>query len=175
MRSGGGSERLPIPGMLALRVEILRFLDDTAGRRNWAHKGLIMAIANLGVEEAGWKPESGHSVWEQINHIAYWKRYILRRIQGQRTIARQAWPPAGRTLAGLRRARADLEGLHRDLRGAVIGLDPDELRGPRSARYTPAQLLLAEAAHESYHIGQIFLTRKLYRRHRRRHQGSRQP
>jgi uncharacterized damage-inducible protein DinB len=154
--------------MLVMRVEILRFLDDTAGRRNWAHKGLEVATRHLDVQEARWKAPGSHSVWEQINHIAYWKRWILRRIQGKHPAARQAWPPAGRSHAELRKARVDLAALHRELRAAVMALDPEGLQGPRGARYTPARLLLAEAAHEAYHIGQIFLTRKLYRARRRR-------
>jgi uncharacterized damage-inducible protein DinB len=152
-----------------LRAEILRFLEDTAGRRNWAHKGLRAAIGGLRLDEALWKPEGGHSVWEQINHTAYWKRYILRRAQGKRTRARQAWPPPGRTAAELSRSIADLGALHRELRAAVTALDPGAF-APKAGRYPPAQLLLGEAGHESYHIGQIFLTRKLYRRHRR-HRG----
>jgi len=150
-----------------MRAVILRFLQDTTRRRNWAHAGLAIAIRNLRVDEARWTPPIGHSVWEQINHVRYWKRYILRRIQGARTEVRQAWPAAGRTLADLRKATADLAALHRALRAAVLALDPDDLQAPRGARYTLAQLLLGAAAHESYHTGQIFLTRKLYRRHRR--------
>lgn len=154
--------RLPLLGMTAMRAEILRFLDDTRGRRNWAHKGLQVAIGNLGIEEARWRPTAGHTVWEQINHIAYWKRFIVARVQGRRVSARQAWPPAGRTLRELRQAIGDLEALHRDLHTAVIAMDPDRLTaGPR---YSVAQLLLGEAAHESYHIGQIFMTRNQYRR-----------
>ena len=156
-------QRLPTLGIAALRAEILRFLNDTQGRRNWAHKGLEVAIGNLGLEEARWTPAGGHSVWEQINHVAYWKRYILERIEGKHPRVSQAWPPAGRTLRELREAKAGLEALHRKLHAAVIAMDPDRLvaRGPR---YTVTQLLLGEAAHESYHIGQIFLTRKQYRR-----------
>ena len=158
----GRVQRLPLPGMAALRAQILRFLNDTQGRRNWAHKGLAVAIRNLGIEEARWTPPGGHSVWEQIRHIAHWKRFILLLIQGRRPRARQAWPPAGRTLGELRGAKADLEALHHELHAAVIAMDPDQLVA-RGARSTVAQLLLGEAAHESYHIGQIFLTRKQYR------------
>ena len=161
------SGRLALPGAIALRGEILRFLDGTAGRRNWAHKGLEVAAMALGLDEARWKPPAGHSVWEQINHIAYWKRWILRRIQGKHPAARQAWPPAGTTAAALRKARADLAALHRELRAAVMALDPADLRAARGARFSPAQLLLCAAAHESYHIGQIFMTRDLYQKNRR--------
>lgn len=165
-REHAGRVQLPLPGIAALRAEIVRYLDDTAGRRNWAHKGLRVAIAGLGLDEARWTPTGGHSVWEQINHIAYWKRFIVTRVQGKRASARQAWPPAGRTLRELRRATDDLDALHRELHEAVIAMDPDDLIR-RTLRYTVAQLLLGEAAHESYHIGQIFLTRNQYRRRNR--------
>jgi uncharacterized damage-inducible protein DinB len=147
----------------ALRAELMRFLDDTRGRRNWAHNGLEVAIRNLGVEEARWTPPGGHSVWEQINHVAYWKRFIVERARGRHPRAHQAWPPAGRTLRELRKATADLDALHRELHAAVMAMDPERLVTP-GTRYGPAQLLLGEAAHESYHIGQIFMTRKQYRR-----------
>lgn len=163
----GRGRHLPLPGIATMRAEIVRYLNDTAGRRNWAHKGLRVAIGNLGVDEARWTPPSGHSVWEQINHMAHWKRFIVARVQGRRASARQAWPPAGRTLRELRRATDDLEALHRELNEAVMAMDPDHLL-PRRGGHSAAQLLLGEAAHESYHIGQIFLTRKLYRRRDRR-------
>jgi uncharacterized damage-inducible protein DinB len=159
MRRGGSG--------LAMRAVVLQYLQDTTRRRNWAHAGLALAIRNLGIDEARWSPPGGHSVWEQINHVRYWKRYILQRIQRVRTKARQAWPAGGRTPADLRKATADLAALHRALRAAVLALDPDDLQEPRGARYPLVQLLLGAAAHESYHAGQIFLTRKLYRRHRR--------
>ncbi len=167
MRGTRGPGRRLHPGMLAMRAEIVRFLDDTAGRWNWAHKGLGEAIKDLDPDEAVWKPQGGHSVWEQIHHITYWKRYILHRLQGKRPRMRQAWPAPGRAAGALRRAKADLGALHRELRKAVIGLDPDALFERKGQRGTTARLLMGGAAHESYHIGQILLTRELYRRRHR--------
>lgn len=150
------------------RAVILRFLDDTASRRNWAHTGLHAAIGDLEVEEAVWRPlDGGHSVWEQINHIAHWKRYMLRRIEGRRPRAYQAWPRAGRTPGELRRATSELKTLHRDLGRAVARFHPGAFFEKKSSKYTLAQLLLGAAAHESYHTGQILLIRRLYRGHRR--------
>lgn len=150
-----------------LQREILQLLDDTMGRRNWAHSGLSLALKGLRLEEALWKPAAGHSVWEQINHIAYWKRYIVRRVQGTSSSTNQAWPAAGRSAEELRRAIAELAALHDDLRMAVKRLSAGELTRKRR-RYSHAQLLLGAAAHDSYHIGQIFQTRKLYRQRRAR-------
>jgi uncharacterized damage-inducible protein DinB len=150
----------------SIREEILLFLDDTFGRRNWGHTGLLPALRGLGVQEAQWMaPGVPHSVWQQINHIIHWKTYILRRVQGQHPRVNQAWPPAGQTDAELRRTMSRLATLHAELRRAILALAPGAVE-EKSGKYSFVQLLLASAAHESYHIGQILLTRKLYRRHR---------
>ena len=151
----------------SIRREILRFLDDTFGRRNWGHTGLLPALRGLGVREAQWTaPGVPHSVWQQINHIMHWKSYILRRVRGQHPRVNQAWPPAGQTDAELRRTLSRLGALHGELRRAILALAPGAVEEKSGAKYSFAQLLLATAAHESYHIGQILLTRKLYRRHK---------
>ena len=148
-----------------VRREIVRFADDTFGTRNWGHKGLALALRRLSLAEAMWTPGPGlHSVWEQINHLAYWKRYVRERVRGRGRQTNQAWPPAGRTAAGLTRAVAGLRRLHRDLRRDVLRLPAETYGAAGGPRYSTTQLLLGEAAHDAYHIGQIFLTRKLYRR-----------
>jgi uncharacterized damage-inducible protein DinB len=148
-----------------MRNEILRFLDDTFGRRNWGHAGLLAAIRGVGVAEARWKPRpAGHSVWQHINHVIHWKRYILQRVHGAHPRVNQAWPRAGRTRSELRRTQSELVKVHHALCRAVLALPAGTFEEKRGGRYSLAQLLLASAAHESYHIGQIFFTRKLYRR-----------
>lgn len=148
--------------------DLARFLDDTFSRHNWGHTGLLAAIRGLTVEEARWKAyEGAHSVWEQINHIAHWKRYALRRAQGKRPKSHQAWPPAGRTAGELKRSLADLARLHQETLRTVRRLTARDLVEKKGGRYPVSQLLLGEAAHEAYHIGQILLTRKLRRQLRR--------
>jgi len=149
------------------RCDLARFREDTFARRNWGHQGLRAALRGLSLEEARWTPGRGvHSVWEQINHVAHWKRYVLERVRGRSRQTNQAWPPSGRTAAELHRALAVLERLHRDLQGAVLKLSADAFEVGGGPRYSTTQLLLGEAAHDAYHTGQILLTRKLYRRRR---------
>lgn len=125
------------------------------------------ALRGLSLEEARWTPGRGvHSVWEQINHVAYWKRYVLARVLGRSRQTNQAWPPAGRSDAELHRAVAGLERLHRDLDAAIRTLSSEAYEAGGGPRYSATQLLLGEAAHDAYHTGQILLTRKLYRRRR---------
>jgi len=155
-----------------VREEITQLLNDTFGRRNWGHQGLLAAAQGLTVEEASWNPpDLAHTIWQQLNHIAYWRRNILERVRGRHPRWNQAWPRGGRTTAELRRTIRDLSALHEQLRTAILRLDPAELFTQMGSRYSLAQLLLGEAAHMSYHIGQITLSRKLYRRHHSRRSG----
>lgn len=151
--------------MPSLRDEVLWFLETTFASWNWAHKSLLDSVKTLTVAEARWQPgRRAHSVWEQINHVAHWKAYIVDRIAGRRPVARQAWPAAGRTAADLRRSIARLTRLQDELRRIVQGLEPEAFAESRSGKYALARLLMGSAAHESYHAGQILLTRKLYGR-----------
>jgi uncharacterized damage-inducible protein DinB len=148
---------------------VLWVLDTTCSAWNWAHKSMRDAVKNLTAAEAGWRPSRhSHSVWEQINHVAHWKTYVVQRVRDRHPAARQAWPAGGRTAAQLRRAIANLTRLHEGLRTAVLGFEPAALARTKTGKYTLVRLLLGSAAHESYHAGQILLTRRLYRDARRR-------
>jgi uncharacterized damage-inducible protein DinB len=150
------------------RDELHLALDDTFGRRNWGHTGLLPAIRGLTVEEASWTVAGvPHSIWQQLNHIAHWKRHVLERIRGGHPRTSQAWPCGGRTSVDLRRTTEDLATLQRAYLAAVRRLDPAVLEEKRGSKYSRVQLLLGELAHMSYHIRQILMTRKLYRGHLR--------
>jgi len=168
MRRTGRAARGRPAAESAVREEVLHLLDDTFGRRNWGHTGLRAATRGLGVAEASWTPSGGvHSIWQQLNHIAHWRRHVRARLLGRHPRTSQAWPRGGTTAAELRRTLAGLAALHRQFRAAVLRLPPGPLTEKRGSRYALAQLLLAETAHVSYHTGQVLLMRRLYR-HRRR-------
>ena len=160
---------MPDNATATIRDDVLWLHDTTFAAWNWAHKSVRDALKGLSVAEAVWRPgPRAHSVWEQIDHVAHWKHYILRRVAGRRPRAHQAWPAAGRTAADLRRSIDRLVRLHGELRTTVLEISPDRFGESRSGRYTLARLLLGSAAHDSYHVGQILLTRKLYRERARR-------
>jgi len=155
-------------GSTHIRDDVLWFLDTTFAAWNWAHKSMRDAVKNLTASEPAWQPSRHtHSVREQINHVAHWKAYVGQRLRGRRPRAHQAWPASGRTARDLRRSIAHLGRLHDELRKTVLDMAPDTFARSRIGRYSTVQLLLGAAAHESYHAGQILLTRKLYRDSRR--------
>jgi len=134
----------------AMRDDVLWFLDTTFGSWNWAHKAVRDALKGLTPREAA--RAHSHSLWEQIGHIAHWKRYSVQRIRGGRPRADQAWPAPGRTARELRQSIAVLTRLHDDLRTAVLDIRPEAFAQSRTGKHSLVRLLLSATTHESYHV-----------------------
>lgn len=148
------------------------FTKDTAGRGNWGNPGLNAILKGVGVGEAAWTPApSAHSIWEEVNHIVYWSRFTLDYLGGRATWIKQAWPAGRGGVGEWRRAIEEASRLHAALIRRVASLDDATLASRfgvrRPTRYTTAQLLLGCASHIAYHVGQIAVTRKLYKHARR--------
>jgi uncharacterized damage-inducible protein DinB len=141
------------------------FLQDTAGRRNWGHAGLAEILKKVRVDEARWRPTpDAHSIWEEVNHITHWSRFVLDRLDGRGQPTKQAWPPGEGGAGGWRRAVAEAATLHAAMVRRVAAMDSGALAAKHAAsRYAKAQLILGGVAHIAYHVGQIALLRRLYR------------
>lgn len=158
----------PRPLVQALIV----FTRDTAGRGNWGNPGLTKMLGGVGIKEATWRPAPGaHSIWEEVNHIAYWSRFTLDYLKGRAKPTKQAWPAGRGGAAGWRRAVSEASRLHASLVRRIAPLDDAALAArfglTRRTRYTTAQLILGCASHVAYHVGQISVLRRLYRYARR--------
>ncbi len=141
------------------------FTTDTAGRGNWGNPGLARILKDVRVKEATWKPApNAHSLWEAVNHIAYWSRFTLEVLEGRHKPTKQAWPAGRGGAAGWRRAVGAASRLHASLIRRTASLDDAALAARLGrTRYTTAQLILGCASHIAYHVGQIAVLRKLYR------------
>jgi uncharacterized damage-inducible protein DinB len=141
------------------------FMRDTAGRRNWGHIGLAAILKEVRIAQAQWKPSpDAHSIWEEVNHITHWSRFVLDRLEGRGTRTRQAWPRGRGGDAAWRRAVGETAALHAALARRIASLDHGALTaGHAASRYSRAQLVLGCVAHIAYHVGQIALLRRLYR------------
>jgi uncharacterized damage-inducible protein DinB len=150
-------------GSRARARDLAVFMRATAGRTNWGHPGLAKMLRGVTVREATWKPVPGaHSIWEEVNHIAYWSRYVLERLEGRSKSTPQAWPAGTGSQRAWRRAATGVLRMHATLARRVATLDDARL-GEQARKYTTAQLVLGNVAHMSYHIGQIALLKRLYR------------
>lgn len=152
-------------GSRPLVQALVVFTRDTAGRGNWGNPGLTKMLGGVGIKEATWRPAPGaHSIWEEVNHIAYWSRFTLNFLEGRAKRTKQAWPAGKGGSSAWRRAVAEASRLHAALERRIASLDDTALAARLGrTRYTTSQLILGCASHVAYHVGQISVLRRLYR------------
>lgn len=153
-----------------LADSLATFARDTAGQGNWGNPGLGKILHGVKADEAAWKSSPGaHSIWEEVNHIAYWSRFTLNYLKGRSKATRQAWPAGKGGEAQWERAQSEASRLHDELVRRIAATDDAALAvRAKPTPYTTAQLTLGCTSHIAYHVGQIAVIRKLYRHARQR-------
>ena len=150
--------------MLASDLKILQTAVGRALTGKGAHVGADSVFAGLDWKLAGKRPTGApHSIFELVNHIAYWQDWVVRWLDGGRpAIPRHAagsWP--GST------APASSEEWERAVRAFRSGRE--ELRRwareqdllAKGGRKSRLGMLHTIASHNSYHLGQAVFARQL--------------
>ena len=150
---------------------LLAVLDEAFDRRAWHGTTLRGSVRGLRAVDAVWRPTAGrHNIWEILDHCAYWKYAVRRRLVGLKrgsfATPGSNWFPTPEPAADSRwRATVGrLVAEHRQLRAVVAGLSDTAL--PRRAvgsSDSNAALIRGIAAHDLYHAGQIQLLKRLRR------------
>jgi uncharacterized damage-inducible protein DinB len=140
-----------------------------------AHVSPLACVEDLSAGLAG-RTVSGfpHSIWQILGHMNYWMEYEFNRINGQRapypTSAGDSWPveakPADETewRGEVWRFRERLEAMARLAESdAEVLTRPVEITTPEHAQQSNSveAVLWQTLAHNSYHVGQIVLLRRL--------------
>ncbi len=134
------------------------------------HPSLEDALRALTAEEAKWHPPGQHCAWEHANHIIAWDEELASRLAGNPPrmelyqTEEAGWPgPAGKGFdADWQATVGRLGDAHDRLVAVASGLTEDELGRVDNGGKTSAAMRLAGCAeHESYHVSQIVLLRKM--------------
>jgi hypothetical protein len=151
---------------------LVDILERAFRKRSWHGTNLLGSLRGLAPELAAWRPAPGRrNIWEHLVHTAYWKYSVSRRLigaeRGSFPLKGSNWFPrpeetsASALLADMRL----LKKCHEDLIRAANALPVDQLDDvPSGSKFTFQQLIVAVAAHDLYHTGQIQLIKRLYRR-----------
>jgi hypothetical protein len=116
------------------------------------------ALEGLTAAQAAWTPKAKrHSIWQNVNHIVFWREYTLDRLAtppkpkpAAEDIERlQFAAPAKVTEEAWSDTRERLQQTHRRVRDAIA--DPQ----------MPLDRLKYHLAHDAYHLGQIMYLRAL--------------
>ena len=113
-----------------------------------------------------------HSIWQLVFHMNYWMGYELKRIRGQRPAypvhADGSWPSASAPAdeAEWQRASTEFCTLIEKLSAVTEGRDLDREvevinRSQEQHAYSVRDVLWQTMAHNSYHIGQIAMLRRM--------------
>lgn len=141
------------------------------GKALWAGGATPLGcLRGVSAEQAAWKPAGDrHSIWELALHIAYWK-YAVRRIledSGRGSFPRSPsnWPsvPEPADEAAWKRDRALLRDEHTKLVEVVGAFDPKRLDETGTKTYRFVDLIYGIVMHDTHHVGQIQLMKRLYR------------
>lgn len=154
------------------KESVLELLDPPTGFQPW-HGGptLMGCLRGVDAEEAAWKPASDrHSIWELALHMAYWK-YSVRRYLNPETekgFGRSPadWPEVENPAeAQWKEDKAFIKQEHKALIKEIKAFPTERLdeRSTAKKQWTYRQLLDGIAAHDTYHIGQIQLMKRLYK------------
>jgi uncharacterized damage-inducible protein DinB len=137
-----------------------------------AHADPVACIEDLTFDFANRQVDGfPHSIWQLVSHMNYWMDYELKRIRGERPVypdhADGSWPSSFAPGKGeWQKAVADFSGLIQELSSLTEGQDLDrevENMHPNQGQrnYSVRDILWQTMAHNSYHIGQIAMLRRM--------------
>ncbi len=155
--------------------EALRHLHPPAGTKLW-HGGatVLEALRGVSPEVASWKPyPDRHSIWGLALHIAYWNYAVRRRLTEERRSGFPRSPsnfpavPDPRTPSAWKQDRDLIRECHDRLAEAVAAFDTSRLddRAGTDTQTTYADLITGIVLHDTYHVGQIQMLKRLARSH----------
>ncbi|WP_324715289.1 DinB family protein [Carboxydochorda subterranea] len=135
------------------------------------HTPVARALEGLTAAQAFWKPApERHSAWQQVMHMAYWREYFIRALEGNPAFPAEAdlqannWPPHPEPAddAAWAAARSRLEATQQRLVKLLRAMPPERLERPAWGGEEPVALAIVHyMRHDSYHLGQIMLLRGL--------------
>jgi len=136
------------------REMLIQMSDEMWKSYTWI-PGWSQSFADLTPQQAAWKPApERNSIWQILNHIAFWRETVVNRLAGQppteEVINKSNWEsPAEVTDTAWKAALARLERSHQAIRKA---------QGDESV---PVEKLRYLLPHDAYHLGQAMYVRAL--------------
>ncbi|WP_456288328.1 DinB family protein [Paenibacillus sp. AK002] len=139
---------------------LLQNWDYAMDQEDW-YPPILPALKEVTLEQALWKPEgeAANSIWENVQHLLYYKQRLLGRLEGRplhnegigndetfliHDTNEEAWDTA----------RNQLQEVHATLRQKFEAMTEAEIE-------ESPQRILSLIMHDAYHTGQIVFIRKL--------------
>lgn len=128
-------------------------------------------LRGVSADEAAWKPAPDrHSIWELALHIAYWNYSVRRYLdpEAKKGFGRSPanWPVIDNpSEKQWKEDKQFIKSEHEKLVEAIKAFPEEQVdkKSESKKEWTYRQLLDGVAAHNTYHIGQIQLMKRLYK------------
>ncbi|PAE23940.1 MULTISPECIES: DinB family protein [Bacillaceae] len=128
------------------------------------------ALHEVTAAEAAWRSSgNSNSIWQIVNHLIFWNEDITHRIEGTEN-PRKAQdnevtfgnPGDPEDESGWAQTVQRLNDVMNKLKEVIAELDDEKLKAPYAANSNSIERLLSNIMmHDTYHVGQIVLLRKL--------------
>ncbi|MEX0607927.1 MAG: DinB family protein [Balneolaceae bacterium] len=152
--------------------DVLDLMVPPQGEELW-HGGptLMGCLRGIKVMQAVWKPAPiRNSIWDLTLHMAYWKHNIIAHLnpefreEFERSPSNFPEIPKKQSEGNWKADKILLKATHEKLIQEIKAFPAEKLDEicPTKPNYTFIKLITGIAAHDTYHIGQIQVLKKLY-------------
>lgn len=147
----------------------LEQLDMHCHENEW-FASMNQALHGVTAAEAAWRSsENSNSIWQIVNHLIFWNEDVIHRIKGTENPYKpenneETFGNPGNQEDEIRWIQTvqRLNEVMNKLKTVIADLEDEKLKTLYAAnRYSIERLLSNIMMHDSYHIGQIVLLRKL--------------
>jgi len=155
--------------MLVLNKMFLEQLDIHCHENDW-FASMDQALHGVTATEAAWTSLGiSNSIWQIVNHLIFWNADVIHRIKGTENPHKIedneetfGIPGDPKDEIGWAQTVQRLNEVMSKLKTVIEDLDDEKLKAPYAAnRYSIDRLLSNIMMHDTYHLGQIVLLRKL--------------
>lgn len=131
---------------------------------------LDQALDGVNAAEAAWTSSGfSNSIWQIVNHLIFWNEDVIHRMNGTENPHKAedneetfGIPGDPEDEMGWAQTVTRLNEVMNHLKTVIADLDDEKLKAPYAANRSSLERLLSNIMmHDTYHIGQIVLLRKL--------------
>jgi len=146
------------------KQKIIQLFDELQQGDCWIGVNMQQALAGVDAATAVYKrKESGNNIWQLVNHLIYWRKTVMIRLQGKN--ARPPMPdfylPDDRSEASWQQTLKHFEEVYLSFRDTILAFDADTLDNDSPMKgQTYYQLLMGCLQHDAYHMGQMVILKK---------------
>jgi uncharacterized damage-inducible protein DinB len=131
----------------------------------WTGYNFAEILSDIPAGVAAQIPEKGNSIWQQVNHLIYWRRVVMLRLLGrnERPEGPDMYDPEDKSENSWQSTITEFNQVFAELSCMIQDFPLEKLdeQSPREGQ-TYRDLLYGFLQHDTYHMGQMVYFKKLF-------------